>query len=267
MKSNRFDAETDDLIWSVAESNDPKVREEFELRYPHLRAELATRKTMIAVLKQSRPDAPQALRAKFYPPAKTKSAFVLPRPALVGAVLVGVFALAFGSYQVARMITANPKEQPGATVSKVPDAPLKPTPVQSNPPGTDMREIVPPVDKRGTSERPTPPDPSSVLVTLSTTNLHVLEALEAVTRQAGVKFSVMPGVKDDLIDLGQAAALGPNMSLTVPEMLEVIQRGAKVKIIDNGSEGYIVLPGDKVSEQNQSPSSRESGAPVVSSGG
>lgn len=261
MSDKRFDSDTDELIWAAAESDDPGVQSEFERRYPHLRAELATRKTMIKVLRQSRPDARSHVATSFsrHEPLKRQKRSEF-RPAFAALGLVGLFTLSTAAFFVTRAIIGpSPAANPalgnpsahagsGATNRGEPQSPKN----EGEPAG-----MMPPVSERGTAPRPPEDDPANKRIELKTTNLKLMDALSSITLQSGVQFTVLPGVDDELLKLGDVAQLGPTMSLTLLEAVDIVERSANVRILDNGSEGYIVMPLDKVRNMEPPPGSSD----------
>src|SRR5438552_11037854 len=93
MNDNNLTPQIDELLWAAAESKDPMLRQQFEERYPHLRAQLATRIAMVDVLRSSKPAGVMAPGFRSPAPAFTRLWLV---PA--GAILLA--ALAFGAYEL-----------------------------------------------------------------------------------------------------------------------------------------------------------------------
>jgi hypothetical protein len=87
----------DRLMWTIAESGDPKAAAEFEQRFPSLRIELLQRISMLSGLKGARAvHVPEMLRPAFRPASKRFSSNR--RRGIAVAALAGFAALAAASY-------------------------------------------------------------------------------------------------------------------------------------------------------------------------
>ncbi|MCH8275439.1 MAG: hypothetical protein IH851_11690 [Armatimonadetes bacterium] len=253
MKRDRLTPELDELLWAAAETDDPEVWADFERRYPKMRASLATRRAMIEAFRKARPRAVEALRDRYNPPQRApvspwRRLAVVP---LAGLLLVG---LAFGAYVITERLTA-PKQEPenSAGPGPGPDQMEPPTVVPDGPPiqfaPDSTRGIQPdtgePSLPPGTAPRPTYINPGSISIDLPATGTTLLQALELIANQGRVSITVMPGVQDVPLDFGAA---NPDAILTLPadEMLLLIERVAPIRLLDNGPEGYLVLPIDRV---------------------
>jgi hypothetical protein len=92
MSNERIDKDIDELLWAVAESNDVAQEAEFANRYPHLRGQLATRKAIVEVLRNSKPQGVPFVAFRPPTPVPTRRWWLVP------ATAVGLAAVAMGSY-------------------------------------------------------------------------------------------------------------------------------------------------------------------------
>jgi hypothetical protein len=246
--SKRIDPEIDELIWAAADSDDPEVRADFERRFPDHRAELSTRRVMVEVFRQSKPDAPNDPRLHFSPPTQSAPAWRR-RLVLVPVACLALAALAFGAFQVTKMFVGQPEAARQENASPA-SGPTKQVPPVGGP---SMAEgVIPPdgsssakqgEDRRGVGERPIEPAPSELQVRLQGT-MTLYGALNSVAQQAKVKVDILPGVPDAQIHLTSG---GPTetFSLSVPDAIKLIEQVAHVKIMDNGPGNYMVFPVEK----------------------
>lgn len=133
----------DELMWLIAEQDDPSALDTFGRRYPEYRHELGHRLQLVRGLKGSRPDQSSDSRIPAFelrPEPKPS----IPRWAAVAASTVALLGVAFGSYvAIKRWNSAapipqpppfvrigGPQQQPGASV-----APLQ-KPIESPPQNT-----------------------------------------------------------------------------------------------------------------------------------
>jgi hypothetical protein len=240
--------EIDELLWVAAESHDPRARAEFERRYPQYRALLATRIAMVEVMRSSRPQA--TIPPTFRPPLAMPS-----RLWLVPATAVLLAALAFGAYRLGLGAFGNPQPAPSPEVAVTGPAP-QPAPKVGPKALVQPR----PDDGAGTSPRPAPTVAEPVVV-LKAGKATLYGALEALQSQGKLNIQVLPGVEDANL------ALQPNrpdgsIALHPNDLLRLLEQAAAIRIIDNGPEGYLVLPLDKV--RNVEPLE---GDPMKSKGG
>lgn len=239
MTHKEITPDLDEILWAAAESKDPQVQAEFEARYPHLRAQLATRKAMVDVLRDNRPK-PHYVPAFRPLPMKTpafRKLWLVP----AAAILLG--ALAFGAYQVTTLLVTPRRavQAPIRTGAQLPAIPNnEPPAIRKNP-----IEIAPtrPQDL-GTSKRPEVL-PAAKIVSVPTKKLTLIQALEATQQQGGVKIQVMPGVKNEELQVDANRPDG-SLALAPAEMLAVLEKAASIRIVDGGPEGYFILPMDKV---------------------
>ncbi len=232
--------EIDELIWAAAESNSDHLRQDFERRYPEYRPELATRIAMVEVLKKSKPTS-EAL--PFVHPAEVQKPSPMRRLVLIPIAAVSLAFLAFAAYKVTL-------SQVGETSSPVSTNRL-----------TKESNIPEPNAMTATPDPEIPPEPSGSTGTAAETGRlpssptqkqvqipaegNLISILDSVGRQAGVKITLMTGVKDEVIILvqGQKDAI---LSLPLNDALLAIERVANVRFVDNGPDGVLVLPLEKV---------------------
>ena len=88
--------EMDELMWSVAEADDPQATAEFGERYPDLRVEMTKRVKMVRGLKGSRPRS----RAERFVPVQTVRRFGPTKLAVAGVTALVLVSVGFASYAV-----------------------------------------------------------------------------------------------------------------------------------------------------------------------
>lgn len=97
MRKENLPQEIDELIWLTAESNDESAIKDFEERYPQYRAELATRRVMIEVMRKSKPQSiPMHLENPRMHLNKSRNSWF--RWAFVPVSVIMLTVLAFGAY-------------------------------------------------------------------------------------------------------------------------------------------------------------------------
>jgi hypothetical protein len=234
----------EELMWAVAESDDPRAEADFIARYPQMRAQLATRKAMHEVLRNAKPD-------PSVPPPFREPRPVAPRTRwLVPAAAILLFGVAFGAYSVTRMLTAKAQEP---VVRRPLLAPRqRPTQPQAIPLDIPQQN-----DDLGIARRPVPPSETGNVV-VEADKLTLFSAIDAVRKQAHIQIEVMPGVEDSKLI---AAANRPDgtLSLAPKDLLDLAEAGAPIRVFDAGPDGYLILPMDKVENAD----TRRSGQPEV----
>lgn len=231
--AERISQQIDELVWKVAESDDSALEADLVQRYPHLRAELATRKAMVDVFRSARPVPPIATR--FVP---TRVA-VRPRYWLVPLAAGLLMGLAFASYQVVKFSQSAPKR----SVTKIIVPPQSPTPMPPDghvikPTPTPNSNLAP-----GTAERPEEVGPSDGLVVIATNGATLFGAIEAI-RAKGLKIEIMPGLQDAPITL-EANQDDGTLALDPQAMLQAVRAAAGFELVDGGPDGYMALPSEK----------------------
>lgn len=182
--------EMDELMWSVAEADDPEATAEFGERYPDLRIEMTKRLKMVRGLKGSRPRS----RAQRFVPVQTVRQFGPTKLAVAGVVALVLFSVGFASYAVFQ-ITQKPDSQ---------DEPFEQT-VATDPPSGFVApdDAVEPLE---VNPGRTPGDDLENaalvsdlflnLVTISEPRMLLTDAIRAVEVQAGVTITIAPGFQD-----------------------------------------------------------------------
>lgn len=185
----------DELMWLMAEQDDPIALESFGKRYPEYRAELGRRLHMVRDLKRSKPFSNvQAPIPQFQlrPPVHR----TMPRWGTVAACSVLLVGLAFGSYKVVRSISEAKKPSPApfsvpqaiATPSAGVAPRIKPSDIQ----GPQHMASVPPTPVPAIKSYEQPIDLSLEGVTL-------LDAVSTVVRMSGLRVEFAPGMPEVLV--------------------------------------------------------------------
>lgn len=247
----KLDPELDALIWQTAESDDAEVIAQFELRYPHLRAQLATRRAMIEVIRKSRPTDVTPTR---FTPSDVRSCVDWRRLALVPLAGLLLAGLGFGAYKITEALS---KEAKSPVVSQPEVSSGEPSRVPGGPalslgPKPPSLENVP----DGTEPRPVGPAAELILVRISVRTT-LLSALDTIARHGKVPIQVLPGVQNVPIELPSNDVSG-DVVLPPGEMLAALERVAPIRVIDNGPDGFVILPEDRV--VNVDPGASNSGA-------
>lgn len=237
MKNTQLPTEIDELLWAAAESGDPALQADFEVRYPHLRGQLATRKAMVDVLRRSRPEAPVA------PPLLSAPARPI-RLWLAPAMAALLAALAFGAYFTTRALL--PKENRG-TEGQLKTGPIVGPNLAPEPNGRDYSISLdgrrPDADP-GVAERP-PGGNSPAVVKLPKATVSLLQALAALESQGKMKLQVMPGVQDETVKIPVANPDAP-VTIAPDDLLRILEERAAIRVLDSGPEGLLILPLDKI---------------------
>lgn len=248
--SRKLDPETEDLLWAAAENDRQSVRDEFEKRFPHLRAELATRRVMVEVLRKSKPHG-GSVRQHFMPTASTRAASR--RLVWVPAVAVLLAALAFGGYIAARYIIGSPEGTAAGSQAVHQAGSAHPSLSAPEPSGGDPRLAtgIAPMDPEtgrdlGVGERPPNPAPQPKLVVLPAETT-LLEAIRQIGSQGGVRLDVLPGVQDVQVRLFGGNS-GDTAQIPFDEAIRLVERAGRVRILANGPGAYLVFPGENSNE-------------------
>ncbi len=257
MNDNNLTPQIDELLWAAAESKDPSLRQQFEERYPHLRAQLATRIAMVDVLRRSKPVGVMAPGFRSPSPAFARLWLV---PA--GAILLA--ALAFGAYELTSYLAVTQSPIAPDTVTEQPPLNQQP-PVAETFKGPAEPSDIPIEDpsKLGTAPRPSVTK-AAPMVAVSTKKLTLFKAISEIEKQGNLKFQIMPGVKDMALDIPPNRPDG-SVVLSPTDMLSAVEKLAPIHLVDGGPDGWLILPMDKVS--NVEPNSEQVSKGVKSSGG
>jgi len=242
----------DELLWIAAESDNQEIQEDFARRYPHLRAALATRRAIVEVLRNSKPQALQELKLAFRKPSQKRIA----QPWRLIAIPVA-FVLLFVLGVAAYFATITLQSMKRQTVLTSPPSinPLS----QEKGPKKGMEPIFVPPGEAATAPKmeyeqlqPTPfpqpsPQPSqekTTLVILPTGETDLLDLLTNISNQTKKRFELLPGVKNVHMKVRSTQSVAHPIPLD--EVLAMIERAAPVRILDNGEEGYLVFPEEMV---------------------
>lgn len=245
----RLHPETEEILWAAAESDDASVVEEFERRFPHLRAELATRRVMVEVLKKSRPRE-ASLHAKFRPSPRAAARRIV----WVPAVAVLLAALSFAGYRAAVYFmglqegpeTTPPNPEATRDSGLVGPATSAPS-TQSPETAKGINPLNPETERQlGVGERPPNPAPPRKLVTL-VAETTLLEALGQIGNQGGVRVEVLPGVRDSRVRLFEGNPTD-TMTVSLEEAIRLVERAGRVRVLANGPGEYLVFPGENSNE-------------------
>jgi hypothetical protein len=202
--------EIEALMWTLAETGNQQAVEEFEVRFPHLRLELAKRSVMVRSLRQNRPDpGPSPTIPHFTPappqrPAPAKAHYALtcafaaiaasalgytlysdsrPKP----VVLTPVPAVNLGPVQTPQPVVSNSLPNPPRPVSPtVPDSPPK---TSRDVPGTSppMRDALEPKWNKAQ--------------TVSMRKVPLLMIARLVAKEGGLSLEIAPNMPDPSIDV------------------------------------------------------------------
>ena len=182
--------EMDELMWSVAEADDPQATAEFGERYPDLRVEMTKRLKMVRGLKGSRPRS----RAERFVPVQTVRRFGPTKLAVAGVTALVLVSVGFASYavfQITRKQDSNTAPIGPAASIDLPSGFVAPDdavePLEMNPDrtsGGDANAAVPITDL------------FQNLVTISEPRILLTDAIRAVAVQAGVTITIAPGFQD-----------------------------------------------------------------------
>lgn len=195
----------DELMWLVAEQDDPSALETFGKRYPEYRNELGHRLQLVRGLKGSRPT---------QTPDPQIPAFELrpePRPSVqrwvaVAACSVVLLGVAFGSYVAIKRW--NPERNPAPTVSSVAAPPSSIPSVGSFEP---QSKSIPNVPSEPSPNEPTPKQEVPVYaqpISLKLEGVSLLQAISSVVRLSRLKVEYAPGMPDIQVSIEYANMSG-----------------------------------------------------------
>lgn len=253
MKRHRIPPEVDEMLWKVVESQDKGVAQEFERRYPQYRGELMKRQAMLDALRRARPTN-VSYQAAFRVSEVRLSKGGTSRPNFsrrfwwipLTAVFLGSVALA--SYWLTRGLVGSANLQPlESQTFPAPHRTTSPSSIaeEMHPVPQQLREEGTP----GSAHRPFTPPSGTPQVVLRTEGLSLHKALQEISRQTQTPVAIMPEVPDVALDLRgfSEPSLPPGeLSLPVDEMLLLLEKVAPIRVLDNGPEGYVILPIEKI---------------------
>ncbi len=175
------------LMWVIAESQDRQGLAEFAAQHPEFAEEMNKRFAMVSGLRGSRPG---HIRQTHVPPFRRRPVEPSPAPRWVwAAAFVGLCALGYASYELARTYVGAPPAKPVAEVR---------TPRSG---GQGFEPVVQPQPTHSGSQDPvgTPPyDPgrqpaSDNLRSVELTDVDLRTALQAIAAQTGYQIELAPG--------------------------------------------------------------------------
>lgn len=220
--------EIDRMLWSVAESNDPRAIEEMGDRYPAFRGELAARILMVRSLKGSRPsrEAPRLA----LPQPQASPWFMRPVALVTAGALLASLALA-------TVVTVNSRRAPHLPVVKpinveTPfEAVKKPIEPEANNDGLNTPKIKP-QDVAPAQETDLP---SVAIVTFETDGMSLKEAIQQIARQGGLTVDFAPGLSSERI---AATYTG----VTVTEALADLGQNFGFTALPEGEKKILIVP-------------------------
>lgn len=216
---SRVPESVDELMWLVAEQNEPAAIEAFDRRYPEFRKEMMARLEMVRGFRAARPEPARSIPV-FQPTIRATRTWGLPRWALAGAASVLFFGIGFASYKVIEgsksvaqtsvvttmpVAVQTPVTTPFKEVAGTRDSALSLAPETGNPAarnnGTDH------LKPRDLLEEPTP---AEMEVVVRSNKMTLAQALREVAAQSGLDLVIGPGLPDDLISVDLS---GPAMKV------------------------------------------------------
>lgn len=197
---SKYPEEIDELMWTLAESDDDAAIEEFGERYPNFRSELAQRMQMVRGLRGSRPKAePVKHKAKRFTPTAPENKVSVPSRWTMTAAAVFVLAsLCFATYAVTNYYNqANRKPDVVVNNNLPPDSTPQDPVTENNLP--DNQPEATPNKGYGNQESITSEpyvEPFDRPVTLVATRITLANALNLIASQIGVTLTSAPGMPD-----------------------------------------------------------------------
>lgn len=226
--SAKLPPEIDRMLWSVAESNDPRAIEEMGDRYPAFRGELTARIHMVRSLKGSRPthEVP-----RFSLPQPVPTPWYVRPVALVSAgALLATLALATVVTVSSRRTTKLPPVQP-INVEKPVQAVKKPD-EQGVPSDTLNTPKIKPQDVAPVNE---PTLPWDTLVTFETDGMSLKEAIKQIAAQGGLTVDFAPGLSAERVAATYTA-------VTVTEALADLGQNFGFTALPEGERKILIVP-------------------------
>lgn len=107
----RIEPDVDSLMWTVAEGSNPHAVDDFEARFPDLKAELSKRVKLLSGLRSAKSLYVPAVRPAFTPHLLASRRQRFTKPALVGAMLLLGAVLAVATFSVASFIGTREAEK------------------------------------------------------------------------------------------------------------------------------------------------------------
>jgi hypothetical protein len=221
----------EELVWQVADANDPVLDADFETRYPDFAAEMRARRALSARLKAMRP-AEEPI-PDFQPREKSDAPEWRERAiwaAAAGLVAISVVAASFGAAAyIFRPTNVEPQKS---------DPPV----VVVNPPAAEPNQETPapqvqePAPQPSAQEPPPAPEtPFDRLITFRMEQASLSQVLAEVARQAGLSLESAPGMPDPIIEASYTDS-------TAREVLRDLGRNFGFTALEQGRSSVLVIP-------------------------
>jgi hypothetical protein len=205
----RISRELDDLMWLVAEGEDPQAIAEFEARYPDLRPALARRIAAVEALRAAGKSRRRSEGIPPFRPRRPQPVWMSPRvAAAVGG--LALFALAGASYLVTSHVFGSQPASVVAHMAAPPETVLPEPAITAPPPAT---EVVPPADPAGVFAEAgdleiAPGPPNRPLQEIRIDGAPLLTALEAVAELSGLRLEIAPGMPNGVVSVRSGGRTG-----------------------------------------------------------
>lgn len=222
----------EELVWQVADANDPVLDADFETRYPDFAAEMRARRALTARMKAMRP-AEESI-PEFKPREKSDAPEWRERAiwaAAASLVAISVVAASFGA--AAYIFRPQPSEP----------AKSEPPVVVVNPPAAEPKQeqtTAPPVQQADPPPAiqdppPAPETPFDRLITLRMEQASLSQVLSEVARLAGLSLDTAPGMPDPIIEANYTDS-------TAREVLKDLGRNFGFTALEQGRSSVLVIP-------------------------
>lgn len=229
--------EIDELMWQIAESDNPQAFEEFEQRYPEFLPEMAKRVNMVRGLKGSRPPHAPKRRERFMPSRQVAPAPPIPAWTAVLVALALVSGVAFATFGVIRFVDSRQANQsPPSGRQPLPQnqTPNQDPALSQTPPYRPDPQALPP---NPTQSHPvvTPESPFDVPVTVVASQISLRAALYDIATQAGVELELAPNFPEFEIAIDYR-------SVPAQEVLKDMGRNFSFSFFEQGFRRALLIP-------------------------
>lgn len=241
---SRIPAPVDELMWLVAEQNDPSAIDAFGRRYPELRGEMVRRLEMVRGLKQARPARAEGRVPVFQPTiGSARRPWSLPRWATAASACLVLVAVGYASFRVVTGLSE--RSAPPISEVALPEV-VHSHPFESTPAAKTGGLGIAREPDRSTKKAPsdsealrfhepiTPSGPTEVEVAVRSTKIGLVDALREVERQSGLVLVIGPGLPDDLISIDLS---GPALGV-----LQEMGKTYGFTVFDQGDGTVNVIP-------------------------
>jgi hypothetical protein len=194
--------EIDELMWVVAEQDDPTTSEQFLERYPEFSDELDQRVKLVSTLRGSRP---RRSPSQFVPRENVRR-LGPSRLAVAGVAMLVLVSVTFATYATVQFV--NSKRPAQEVVDKVqPEIiftpPSFPVPTST---GGNYPDGIEPLGPNATDTPPVqqpsePWDPYKGKVTIQSDSMSLADAIEQIAMSAGLDVTIAPGFEDKRIKI------------------------------------------------------------------